>query len=271
VGTFILVLIGVGVVQTAVLTGAQSGIFQVAIVWGVGVALAIFATGAVSGAHLNPAVTLAVATWRDFPWRSVVPYILAQLLGAILAALVLYCIFNGLTVAFEATHHLVHGGAGSELTAMTYGQYFPNPAMLGSTPALTAVTLPIAALAEMVGTGFLVFVIFAVTDTRNPGRPSPALVPVMIGLTVTILISIFSPISQANFNPARDFGPRLVAYFAGWGTVAIPGPHGGWFTVYILAAMVGGFIGGAAYQFLLRPTLPIDPCEIANECPPPSA
>jgi glycerol uptake facilitator protein len=267
VGTFMLVLIGVGVVHTAVLTGAQAGLWQVAIVWGIGVALAIFATGAVSGAHLNPAVTIAVAAWRGFPWRNVVPYILAQLMGAILAALLLHAVFGGVLAAFESAHGLVRGGPGSDLSAMTYGQYFPNPAMLGSTPSLSAVTMPVAALAEIVGTAFLAFVIFAVTDCRNTGRPAATLAPVMIGLTVAILISIFAPISQGSFNPARDLGPRLVAYVAGWGSVAIPGPHGGWFAVYIVAPIIGALLGGAVYQCILRPTMPAEPCETTGECP----
>jgi glycerol uptake facilitator protein len=71
-----------------------------------------------------------------------------------------------------------------------------------------------------------------------------------IGLTVSILISVIAPLTQAGFNPARDFGPRLFAYFAGWGPIAIPGPRGGFFAVYILSPVVGAVVGGAAYQCL---------------------
>src|SRR5271154_1508477 len=92
-GTFLLVFFGCGSVATAVLTGAQVGIFQVAIIWGLGIATAIHLTGSLSGAHLNPAVTLTFAVWRGFPRRRVVPYILCQLLGSILAAGVLYLVF----------------------------------------------------------------------------------------------------------------------------------------------------------------------------------
>src|ERR1051325_5074209 len=93
-GTFLLVLFGCGAVHASVLTGAQSGLWQVAIVWGVAVMLAIYTVGAVSGAHINPAITVAFAVWGRFPRRSVVPYVLAQLIGAFLAAATLFALFN---------------------------------------------------------------------------------------------------------------------------------------------------------------------------------
>src|ERR1700742_3122578 len=92
-GTFVLVFFGCGSVATAVLTGAQVGIFQVAIVWGIGIALAIHVTAALSGAHLNPAVTIAFAAWKGFPMRRVVPYIAVQFCGAFAAAAILYVIY----------------------------------------------------------------------------------------------------------------------------------------------------------------------------------
>src|SRR2546423_9597181 len=91
-GTFILVLFGCGAVHSAVLTGAQSGLWQVAIVWGMGVALAAYCVGGVSGAHINPAMTIALAVWRQFPWNMVGPYIAVQVAGAFLAAAALYAV-----------------------------------------------------------------------------------------------------------------------------------------------------------------------------------
>ena len=77
--------------------------------------------------------------------------------------------------------------------------------------------------------------------------------PLFIGLTVSIIIAVVAPLTQAGLNPARDFGPRLFAYFAGWGSVAIPGPRGGFFTVYILSPFLGAVVGAGLYQFILRP------------------
>jgi glycerol uptake facilitator len=99
--------------------------------------------------------------------------------------------------------------------------------------------------------------VFALTDEKNQASPAARLGPVFIGLAVAVLISVIAPLTQACFNPARDFGPRLVAYFGGWGKVAIPGPQGmGFATVYILAPITGAFIGGWLYTRVLRPALP---------------
>jgi glycerol uptake facilitator protein len=251
IGTFMLVFFGVGSVQAAVIAGAQTGIWQVAVVWGIGIALAIYATGAISGAHLNPSVTIAMATFRGFPWRKAVPYILSQLGGAVLGALVLYALFHAQIAAFEAAKGIVRGGQGSEASAMVFGEYFPNPGVAASNPAFKDVSMLAAMLAEAVGTAVLAFAIFFLTDERNKGRPDGRLAPLFIGLTVSLLISILAPLSQAGFNPARDFGPRVVAFFAGWGSVAIPGPRGGFFTVYILSPVIGALAGGAIYKYLL--------------------
>jgi glycerol uptake facilitator protein len=252
IGTLILIFFGVGAVNAAVLAGVTQGLWQVAAIWAVGVALAIYATGAVSGAHINPAITLALAAWRGFPKRKILPYLLAQVAGAFVGSLLLYGLFHGLLTHFEATHHLVRGGPGSELSAMVFGEYFPNPAMLGTTPeAYRQVSLLTAFLAEAVGTAFLATFVFALTSPRNSAGPRVG-VPLFIGLALAIIIMIVAPLTQAGLNPARDFGPRLLAYLLGWGSVAIPGPRGGFFVVYILAPILGSLLGAGLYEFLSR-------------------
>ncbi|MHB9134688.1 MAG: MIP family channel protein [Armatimonadota bacterium] len=257
IGTFILVFFGIGAVHVAVLTDTHMGLWQVAVVWGVAVSLAIYTTGAVSGAHLNPAITLAFATYRQFPWRKVPLYLIAQVLGAFLAAATLYLLFQHLIGHFEMTHHLQRGMPGSELSGMIYGEYFPNPALLGDTAAAFAgVTLWQAMLAEAIGTAFLAFFVFVITDQRNPGHANRNTAAILIGLVLAVIIALVAPLTQAGLNPARDFGPRLFAWLAGWGSVAIPGPRGGFFTVYLLAPMLGASFGAAVYQYLVRPALP---------------
>jgi len=254
IGTYILVFFGVGSVHAAVLTGAQAGIWQIGVVWGVAIALAIYATSALSGAHINPAITCAFAAFRQFPGRKVPPYILSQLAGAVLAAATLHVLFGPAIKAFETAAGIVRGQPGSELSAMVYGEYFPNPCIAVARGwTATAVSHWQAMLAEGIGTALLAFFVFAVTDSRNPNGPGPRLAPAFIGLTVAIVISVLAPLTQAGLNPARDFGPRLFACFAGWGEVAIPGPRGGFFTVYILAPIVGSLAGAAVYEVVLRP------------------
>jgi glycerol uptake facilitator protein len=267
VGTGILVLFGCGAVHTATLIGAQSGLWQVAIVWGLAVTLAIYAVGAVSGAHINSAITLAFASRGKFPWSLVAPYIASQMAGAFSAAALLFVLFGPYLAAKEQEKHVVRGQPGSEVTAMCYGEYFPNPSPLASSPEpysdtararLDAmVSEPIACLAEIVGTMFLALMVFAVTDDRNSAAPAGRMAPAFIGLTIAMLISVIAPLTQACFNPARDFGPRLFAFFAGWGSIAIPGPRGfGFATVYVLSPIAGALIGGHLYDLVLRPSLP---------------
>lgn len=254
IGTFVLVFFGVGAVHAAVLTGAQAGLWQVAIVWAVAISLAIYATSAISGAHINPAITIAFTVFRGFSRRKVLPYIVSQVLGAFLGAVVLHILFCNILSSFEQAHEIVRGSPGSELSAMVYGEYFPNPAVAHSAGwRLGVVTHRQAMLAEAIGTAFLAFFVFAVTETRNQAGPGRHLRPLFIGLTVAIIISIIAPITQAGLNPARDFGPRFFSYLAGWGVIAIPGPRGGFFTVYILAPILGAVAGAGVYHHLLAP------------------
>jgi glycerol uptake facilitator protein len=252
IGTYVLVFFGIGAVHVAVLTNALDGVWQVAIVWGIAISLAIYATSAVSGAHINPAITLAFAAFRGFPLRKVPAYLLSQLAGAFAAAATLYGLFCTLITRFEAARGIVRGAAGSQLSAMIYGEYFPHPADVGTTAeALATVTHTQAMLAEVLGTAFLAFFIFAVTDRVNRNRPTGTLFAPFIGLAVTIIICIIAPLTQGALNPARDFGPRLFAFLAAWKSIAIPGPRGGFFTVYILAPILGGLLGAGLYKYVL--------------------
>lgn len=252
-GTFLLVFFGCGSVATAVLTGAQVGIFQVAIVWGIGIATAIYLTGSLSGAHLNPAVTISLAAWNGFPWRNVTRYVAAQFAGAIAASAVLFAMYHGTLVAYETTHHIVRGSHGSEATAMIFGEFFPNP---GGKPFTDEVRLRVthsaAFFIEFVGTAILMLVILGVTNTRNASRPQ-VLTAATIGLTVTILISLLGPLTMAAFNPARDLGPRLFSSLVGWGSVPFTVNGIGWLTVYVIAPVLGALVGGAAHRYLFAP------------------
>ena len=258
IGTWLLVFAGTAVVAAAVLAGAQVGLWQVAVGWALGVSLAIYLTAAVSGAHLNPAVSLAFAIFRpqDFPLRLLLPYWISQVLGAVLAGVSVLMLYSSFIRRFEEQQGVTRGEPGSQISAMMFGEYFPNPGAAGTSEAALALVSPIGAAAvEAIGTGILVMMIFALIDRRNSSLPVKYLAPVLIGLTVALMISMLAPLTQGGWNPARDFGPRLVSYFAGWGEMAIPGPSGG-FWAYIVGPLVGGPLGAAVYEFLLRPPLP---------------
>jgi glycerol uptake facilitator protein len=251
-GTFLLVFFGCGSVCAAVLTGAQVGIFQVAIVWGLGIATAIYLTGSLSGAHLNPAVTLALAVWNGFSWRRVPGYVALQLVGSFAAAAALYLAFAGPLRAFEETHHIVRGHPGSEASAMIFGEFFPNPSGRPfDSKVLGIIGSGTAFYVESLGTAILLLVILCSTDERNGSRPG-LLSALTIGLTITLLISLLAPLTMAGFNPARDFAPRVFSTLVGWGSIPFTANGSGWFIVYILGPIGGGQVGAMLYRIFFK-------------------
>ena len=178
-----------------------------------------------------------------------------QLSGGILGGLAVLWLFGPFIAHFEAAQGLAPGEPGSQLSAMVFTDYFPHPAVYGTGEPARALISPFRALAvEAFGTGVLVLMIFSLVDRHNAAISAKHLAPFFIGFTVAVLIGMFAPLTQAGWNPARDFGPRIVAYFAGWGGIAIPGPSSG-FWIYIAGPLIGGPIGASIHEFLLRPLM----------------
>lgn len=249
-GTFVLTLFGCASVACAVLFGEYSSIFQVGLAWGIGVTLAIYLTRYLSCAHLNPAVSVAMVLAGRMRASKLPVYLVAQFLGAIVAGVVLYILFSPSIANYEALHGIVRGTAGSVDTARMFGEFYPNPG-----DHVAVVSLPLAMIAEGFGTFLLALFIFCLTEGCNVGRPSEPLQPVFIGLTVASIIFFVAPLTQAGLNPARDAGPRLVAYLAGWHTAALPDAVGGWFWVYILAPILGSGLAAACFRWLIEPVM----------------
>ncbi|MBR2161015.1 MAG: aquaporin family protein [Bacteroidaceae bacterium] len=250
-GTFILTLFGCGSVAVAVLFGEYTSIFQIAIVWGLAVALAIYVTRHLCPAHLNPAVSVSMALGKRMPFGKLPSYLLAQFIGAFLAGGVLLLLFNPSIEAYELAHGIERGTAASVDTARMFGEFYPNP----GDALVSTVSLPLAIAAEAVGTFVLVLFIFCFTEDCNVGRPDSNIAPLFIGLTVSICITLIAPLTQAGFNPARDFGPRIVAWLAGWGSAAFPDSVGGFFWVYILGPIIGGALATYFFTLVLEPAM----------------
>jgi glycerol uptake facilitator protein len=240
IGTFLMVFFGVGVVVTTTIFGASTGPFQIALTWGVAIALAIYATRHLSNAHFNTAVSLAMVISGRMPARKLPVYIIAQLLGAIAAAGMLFLLMGpSIAQAVEAA-----GGWGepSGISSVFLGVW-PNNA-----DAL--VSAPLAFVVEMLGTFLLIVMIFSLTEGANLGRPDSNLAPLFIGLTVSALIVVLAPLTNAGINPARDLGPRIVGALAGWGDFAFS-----WdiILVYVLAPLVGGLLAALVLMFVIEP------------------
>jgi glycerol uptake facilitator protein len=263
-GTFLLVLFGCGSVAGSVLFGSYQGLMQIALAWGIGVTLSIYLTRHLSCAHLNPAVSLAMVLSGRMAFRKLPVYLSAQFIGAALAGLAIYAMFAPSIEMFENAHQIVRGTEASVRTAMMFGEYYPAPG--GS----ATVSFSLAIFAEGFGTFLLTLMIFALTEGCNVGRPDNALAPVFIGLTVTAIICLIAPLTQAGLNPARDFGPRIVAWTMGWGDAAFPDRIGGFFHVYVLAPLIGGVLAALFFVRVLEPAMasPAEECECVKKSSP---
>lgn len=255
-GTFVLLLLGIGSVAVAVVglpgSGRQAVDFGpanwliIAWGWGFAVVFGVYVAGGVSGAHLNPAVTLAFAVRRDFPWRKVLPYWLAQVLGAFVAAALVYACYRWAIDAANAKE-----GITREESLGTYSIFATFPAeYFGDSwwgPLLD----------QIVGTGILLLLICALIDTRNTA-PAANLHPFLIGLVVVVIGMAFGTNAGYAINPARDFGPRLLTFFEGWGSIALPGSFE-WFSGYwwipIVGPLIGAVLGTLVYDLLIGPVL----------------
>jgi glycerol uptake facilitator protein len=213
----------------------------VCIAWGLAVTLAIYVTGAVSGTHANPAVTLSLAVYRGFPWKKVLPYTLAQVAGGFLGAVIVYVLFGPVIDHFNATQHLTRAGDGGAA-----GVFFTHPGL--------AITPMHALLDEVILTAFLMLGIFAITEEWNTMAPMANSGALIIGLLVATIGASMGYLEAWALNPARDFGPRLFAYVAGWGPQALPSPDNYWW-IPIVGPLAGGLVGGGMYQTLIRPYL----------------
>ncbi|MBV9072937.1 MAG: aquaporin family protein [Acidobacteria bacterium] len=236
-GTFVLILFGTGVVAMVVLFPTRNagelihgGYTNITIGWGLAVTMGIYIAGKISGAHLNPAVTLSLAIFRGFPWRNVIPYSIAQTAGAFLAAAVVYR--NYLPAFHQVDPNLEH----------TAGVFTTFPAFP---------TWPSAGfLDQVIGTALLLLLIFAITDEFN-APPGANLAPLMIGLVVVAIGMSFGGMHGYPINPARDFGPRLFTVLAGFRNNGFSNGSHAWL-VPILGPLTGGVLGAAIYDFGVR-------------------
>jgi glycerol uptake facilitator protein len=211
------------------------------------VMFAVWVAGGVSGAHLNPAVTLAQALRRGFPWAKVPSYWAAQVLGAFVGAALIYLNYHDAIASLEAAQKITRGAPES---AATVGIFVTTPAPYFSSPVGPLID-------QLIGTAFLVMFIFAVIDAYN--APAKAnLAPLAIGFIVVAIGISFGANAGYAINPARDLGPRLLAWIEGWKAVAMPGDYGkvnGFFWVPIVGPLIGGAIGAYVYDLLIRDTL----------------
>ncbi|UJF19248.1 aquaporin family protein [Vibrio sp. SS-MA-C1-2] len=255
IGTALLIFFGVGCVAALVLTGAEFGQWEVSIIWGLGVAIAIYCTAGVSGAHINPAVTIALAAFHGFDRNKVLPYIGSQLLGAFCSAALIYSLYSSLFAEFEATENIVRGSIDGLATAGIFSTY-PHQAL----------SLFGAFAVEFVITMVLMFGILALGDDDNGAVRGP-LNPLLIGILIAVIGGSLGPLTGFAMNPARDFGPKLFAFFAGWDSALSGGKSIPYFIIPILGPIAGASFGAWAYPKFVGQYQPKKGgCTIPNQC-----
>jgi glycerol uptake facilitator protein len=240
-GTMVLLMLGNGVVAMVVLfgTGApgevvNGGFTNITLAWGLAVTFGVYLAGRISGAHLNPAVTLTLAVFKGFSWAKVVPYTLAQTAGALAGASLVFFNYHEAILRHDPT---------LEKSAGIFTTF----------PALP--NIPAAGFFDQViGTALLLLLIFAISDDHN--QPLKGNVgPLVTGLIVVVIGMSFGSLHGYAINPARDFGPRLLTVFAGFKHNGLTDGTNQWW-VPIAGPLAGGLIGGGAWELILRPLLP---------------
>jgi glycerol uptake facilitator protein len=232
-GTLVLILFGNGVVAMDVLFN-KGGYTNITLAWGLGVTMGIYIAGKTTGAHLNPAVTLALAAFRGFPWKKVLPYMIIQVAGAFVAAALVYWNYHPQFLKMDPTLEHTAG-------IFTTFPAFPDQPMAGF-------------LDQTIGTALLLLMIFAITDERNT-PPGANMTPLMVGLIVVVIGMAFGGMHGYAINPARDFGPRLFTVVAGFKNNGLTDGAAA-FWVPIAGPLLGGLIGGAVYDLFVRKYLP---------------
>jgi glycerol uptake facilitator protein len=266
-GTMCLLAFGDGVVAVAVAglpgsgrTSSPTTIFTgvggwllITFGWAFAVALAVYVAGGVTGAHLNPAVTLGLAVRRRFPWNKVVPYWIAELVGAFFGGLLVYMVYGPAIQAFDLAAKAVPQ-AGTAIATYSIFATFPAAYFHGSSLG------PL--IDQIVGTAFLLIFVLALTDGRNSIAPQGNFGPFMVGIAVAAIGMSYGPNAGYAINPARDFGPRMVAWLFGWGETAFPGTynHAGlvfsnYFWIPIVGPLIGGVIGVLLYDWFIGDVL----------------
>lgn len=249
-GTFVLLLLGLGTCAVNVVGLPESGrqtlpfgpdnwlitVFG----WAFAVMLAAYVSGGISGAHFNPAVTLAFAVARKFAWRNVIPYWAAQLAGAFCASAAVYAVYRAAILAHDA--HTPRSQA-----ADTFGIFATSPAPYFHGGYLGPV------VDQLVGTAILVVLIAALIDNRNQA-PSGNLAPLLIGFVVAVIGCAYGTNAGYALNPARDLGPRIFTWLEGWGKLALPGNYGqttNYWWIPVFVPLLGAVVGILVYDFFI--------------------
>ncbi|GAB5367605.1 hypothetical protein AAMO2058_001245100 [Amorphochlora amoebiformis] len=233
IGTFTLMFLGTAV--NAVAAQGSIGLVGVAIGWLFAISMAVYVAGGVSEAHLNPSVTLTFALFKGFPWKMVLPYTVAQMLGAFVGSGLAFLDHKPFLDQLDVTNGVQRAVTGPGATAGIFVT-FPAP----------QISMIHAFADEVLTTAALLMCVFAIGDNKNLA-PKGNIGPVIVGGLVALLILGFGGISGVAMNPARDLGPRIMTFLAGYGSEVFTAYNNYWW-IPIIAPLIGAPLGGAVYS-----------------------
>ncbi len=260
-GTFLLLFFGDMSIAVSFMGDTNTRLFQIVMGWFFAVFIAIYTIGGISGAHINPAVTIALWFGKRFPKKDVLPYIVSQLIGAFLGGMFTYIFWSGMWSIYDPN-----------FTKWSWSQilhcHYPNPAMFpdaypvaeGGNAATLSDALKwgnahwplwLGFLIEFVMTALLLFTIVAAGDPDSPlcaGKWAGAIVALYVGFACFI-----TPMTMTCMNPARDTGPRFLTLMLGYGHIAFPGYRWEWPVIYVIPQILGGIAGVYLWDYIFKP------------------
>lgn len=230
-GTGLVIFFGIGCSAASKLTHVGFNQFEISCIWGLGVSISMYFSSSISGAHLNPAITIFLWLSSKFNQRKVLPYILSQLLGSFFFTMVIYYLYNHLLISFENKNNIIRGTQESLNLASIFCVYpnYENSFIRDF-------------MIETFSTALFMIIILEFNNKKNNYfLYNKSIIPILIGILVCMMNLVINPLNNISLNPARDLGPKIFLSLTGWGFLSFTG--GNHNILYCLIPSIGPILG----------------------------
>lgn len=242
-GTGLIIFFGIGCLATSKLTNFHFNQYEMSIIWGCAVSFSIYLSISISGAHLNPAITIFFCVFYKFNKKKVIPYIFSQTLGAFFFTTIIYYIYYDLFIFFEYQHHIIRGTEDSLQLAKIFCIY-PEKNYIFINDFLMKIIIAI----------IFIIALMRINDKKNFAIQKK-FIPCLIGILVTIINISLGSLSNIALNPAHDLGPRIFLSLIGWGRIAFTGLSNSnfpYFLIPTITPILGINLGGWIYKKFIK-------------------
>ncbi|CAL4322187.1 MIP/aquaporin family protein [Buchnera aphidicola] len=240
-GTGLIILFGLNATVLSKLSNYNINYLDISIIWSIGVSISIYSSLFISGAHLNPAITIFLWSISEFNKKKVLPYIFSQILGSFFFTMIIYCIYRNILIVFERTHKIVRGTQESLDLASIFCVY----------PKINTLFL-YDFIAEVMTSIIFMIVIMLLRHKKKYLLTYSYLSPILVGILIFFINISIGSYYNITLNPARDIGPRVFLSFIGWGSLSFTGGTNiPYFFIPLLGPIIGINIGGWLYKKLI--------------------